>query len=576
MKQAEVADIFDEIADLLELKGENRFRIQAYRRSALNLRNLTQDLEEISSDHRLNEIPGIGKDLAAKIEEILATGKLDFLGKLKRQIPEGLSLLVEVPGIGPKTARLIYGRFKVKSLDQLKAVVKNGKLRTLPGLREKREENILRGIELLEMGRQRMPLGVALALGREIVKDLEGLPQVRRIALAGSLRRRKETVRDIDVLITSTHPAQVMDRFVKFKWVTRVQAHGRTKSSVRTQEGVQVDLRVVEPQSFGAAWVYFTGSKEHNIKIRALAQREGLTVNEYGVFRDKTKRRVAGKEEEDVYRALGLAWIAPELRENGGEVEAAKKGRLPRLVERKDLKGAFHNHSNWSDGAHPIEEVAKNLKAQGYRYMLLSDHSKSLRVAHGLSEAELLRQMKEVSRLNQRLAPFRILMGAEVDILPDGKMDYPDRLLSKLDVVIAAVHSGFKQPEVLMTRRIIRALENRYVNILAHPTGRLLGEREAYAVDLDQVILAACRTGTALEINCYTQRLDLNDLQARQAREGGVKLAISLDTHSLGQIEDVELGLAMARRAWAQPSDILNTLEIEKLLAWAAQKRKER
>lgn len=574
MKQTEVADCFDQIADLLELKGENRFRIQAYRRAALNLRNLTQDIEEISSGHHLTEIPGIGKELAAKIEEILATGRLNFLEKLKRQIPEGLSMLVDLPGVGPKTAQLIYQRFKVKSLDQLKSVVQAGRLRSLPGLRQKKEENILRGIELLQAGRQRMPLGVALSLGRQIVRDLEGLSEVNRIALAGSLRRRKETVRDIDLLITSTHPAAVMDRFVKFKWVDRVQAHGQTKSSVRTREGVQVDLRVVEPESFGAALVYFTGSKAHNIKIRTMAQRKGLTLNEYGVFREKTKRRIAGKEEEEVYRALGLAWIPPELREDGGEIEASYRGKLPHLVEIKDLKGAFHNHSNWSDGHHSIEELAQGLRARGYRYMQMSDHSKSLHVAHGLSEARLLEQMEEVSRLNRRLSGFRILMGAEVDILPDGKMDYPDRLLSKLDLVIAAVHSAFKQPQALMTRRIIRALENRYVNILAHPTGRLLGEREPYSADWNQIFSAARKTGTALEINCYTQRLDLNDALARQAREGQVKLAISLDTHFLGQLEDLELGLSLARRAWASKSDILNTMELKELLFWVGQKRK--
>lgn len=334
-----------------------------------------------------------------------------------------------------------------------------------------------------------------------------------------------------------------------------------------------MDLRVVEPDAFGAALVYFTGSKAHNIRIRSLANRLGLTVNEYGVFRQKGGRRIAGREEKDVYRALGLPWIPPELREDWGEIEAAGKNHLPHLVEMKDLRGDFHIHSDWSDGHHPIEEVARALKRRGYRYMLLSDHSKSLRVAGGLTESELLKEMEEVRRLNKNLSPFRILMGAEVDILPDGRMDYPDRILAKLDLAIAAVHSAFKQPRDLMTRRIVRALNNRHVSILAHPTGRLLGEREPYEVDLEEVCRAAAQTGTALEINCYTQRLDLNDLQAKKAREMGAKLVLSTDTHVLDQLGDIDLGLAIARRAWAESSDLLNSMGSNELLGWAGKKR---
>ncbi len=573
MKQLEVADIFHQVADLLELKGENPFRIRAYQRAALNLRNLTDDLEARAKAGTLEEIPGIGKDLAAKIQEIVATGRLEFLERLKREIPESLSTLMSVPGIGPKTAKLVYDRLKVKSIRQLEELVRAGKLRSLPGFGAKKEENILRGIQLLKAGQERMTLGAALALADEIFKSLKGLPQVKRISAAGSLRRGKETVRDIDILITSMDPGRVMDRFVQLPIVGQVQAHGETKSSIRTRQGVQVDLRVVEPESFGAALVYFTGSKEHNIRIRSLANRLGLTVNEYGVFREKTGRRVAGREEEDIYKALGLAWIPPELREDRGEVEATKAGRLPRLVELKDLKGDFHIHSNWTDGSHPIEEVAQAVKARGYRYMLLSDHSQSLRVAGGLSESELFKEMEEVKRLNKRLSPFRILMGAEVDILPDGRMDYPDRVLAKLDLVIAAVHSAFKQSKEVMTARIVKALKNRYVTMLAHPTGRLLGEREPYEVDLEEIFRVARQTQTALEINCYTQRLDLNDVQAKQAKEHGVKLVLSTDTHTLDQLAGIELGLSQARRAWAEPKDVLNTLGLNDLLTWVSKKR---
>lgn len=573
MKQMEIADAFERIADLLELKGENPFRIRAYRRAALNLKNLTEEIEALSKAGSLEEIPGIGKDLAAKIQEMLASGRLRYLDELQREVPASLSLLVNIPGVGPKTAKLLYDRFKVKSMEHLEELVKAGKLRTLPGFQQKKEENILRGIQLLKAGHERMSLGVAVALSEEILKSLKGVPEIKRISVAGSLRRRKETVRDIDILITSTHPAKVMDRFIHLPLVGQVQAHGQTKSSIRTKQGVQVDLRVVEPDAFGAALVYFTGSKGHNIKIRSLANRRGLTVNEYGVFKQKGNKRMAGREEEDVYQALGLRWMPPELREDLGEIEAAAAGRLPHLVELKDFKGDFHLHSDWSDGHHPIEEVALAAKKRGYRYMLLSDHSQSLRIAGGLTEKELLEEMGEVRRLNKRLAPFRILMGAEVDVLPDGQMDYPDRLLAKLDLVIAAVHSAFKQPEETMTRRIVTALQNPYVSLLAHPTGRLLGKREPYRVNLEEVYRVARKTNTALEINSSTQRLDLNDVHAKQAKESGVKLVVSTDMHSLDQLDSIELGISMARRAWVEPPDLLNTLNLTELLAWAAQKR---
>lgn len=574
MKQLEVASAFEQIGDLLELKGENPFRIRAYRRAALNLRNLTGDLEEMAKAGFLETIPGIGKDLAAKIQEMVATGRLQFLENLKKQVPESLSALMSVPGIGPKTAKRVYDRFRVKSIHHLEELVKSGKLRKLPGFQEKREQNILRGIQLLKAGQERMPLGIAMTLADQFVSLLKEMPEVKRIAVAGSLRRCSETIGDLDILITSKSPSKVMDRFVGLSLVAQVQAHGETKSSIRTAQGVQVDLRVVKPDAFGAALVYFTGSKAHNIRIRSLANKRGLTINEYGVFREKSGRRLAGEEEEEVYRPLGLPWIPPELREDLGEVEAAAAGRLPHLVEQKDIKGDFHIHSNWSDGHHSIEEVALAAKAKGHRYILLSDHSRSLRVAGGLTESELLEEMEEVRKLNRRLAPFRILMGAEVDILPDGRMDYPDRLLAKLDLAIAAVHSAFKQPREVMTRRILKAIANPYITLLAHPTTRLIGERGPIEVDLDEIFRAACRSDTALEINCYTQRLDLNDLHARRARELGVKLVLATDTHSLDQLNSIGLGLAMARRAWTEPRDLLNTLGLDDLLAWVSKKRR--
>ncbi len=574
MKQVQIADAFDRIADLLELKGENPFRIRAYRRAALNLRSLTEDIEEMAKREALPSIPGIGKDLALKAKEIIETGRLKYLEELTRKIPSGLADLLLVPSIGPKTAKQIYDRFKVKSVEELKRLVEAGKLRTLPGIREKKEENILRGIRLLKAGQERMPLAAAVGLSEEILKYLTGSPEIKRISVAGSLRRRKETIQDIDILVASTHPARVMDRFVKMPLAAQVQSHGPTKSSIRTQAGVQVDLRVVKPDSFGAALVYFTGSKEHNILIRGLANRMGLTINEYGVFREKSGRRLAGREEEEIYEALGLRWIPPELREDAGEVEAARAGRLPKLVELKDLQGDFHIHSDWSDGLHPIQEVALAARARGYRYMVLSDHSRSVRVAGGLSISELMEEMEEVRKLNRRLTPFKIFMGAEVDILPDGQMDYPDEVLKKLDCVIAAVHVAFRQSKAVMTRRIVRALENPYVSILAHPTTRLSGARDPIDWDLEEVIRTAVKGPTALEINCTSQRMDLNDREARRAQEAGAMLVLSTDTHSLDQLKGIEVGISIARRAWVEPRQLLNTLGPEPLAAWIARKRR--
>ncbi|MBI4227031.1 MAG: DNA polymerase/3'-5' exonuclease PolX [Candidatus Omnitrophica bacterium] len=572
MNNAQIADVFETIGHLLEFQGDNPFRIRAYRRAALNLRTLTADLAEVAQRGALEELPGIGKDLAAKIQELLATGRLAYFEELSRRVPKALVTLVSVPGIGPKKARLLYDRLHVTSLDQLEDLARRHKLRGLPGMEAKTEENILQGLQVVRQGQARMPLGAALALANEVMKPLAALPSVRQIVTAGSVRRRQESIGDIDLLAVSSRPGEVMDRFVTLPQVAQILAHGRTKSSIRTAGGVQVDLRVVEPDSFGAALVYFTGSKQHNVTIRGLANRRGLLVNEYGVFREKTHRRLAGATEEEVYRALGLPWIPPELREDRGEVGQGMAGTLPELVTMDAIRGDFHLHSDWSDGAHPIEEVAAAVKRAGYEYMLLSDHSHSLKVAGGLTAAELLKQRGIVERLNARLAPFRILLGTEMEILPDGRLDYPDTVLAKLDVVIAAVHSAFKQPRAVMTRRIVKAIRNPYVHILAHPTGRLWGQRAPYDVDLDEVARAAAQTGAALEINAYPTRMDLNDRQARRARELGALLAISTDTHALTQLETFELGLSMARRAGLTAKDVLNTRRVHEVLKWAQQK----
>lgn len=569
MKNLEIARAFDLIADLLELKGENPFRIRAYRRAAQNLETLTEDLETLAAQERLDEIPGIGPDLAGKIAEYLGTGRIDALESLRREVPAGLADLMGVPGVGPKTAKLLHDRLKVTGLGQLETLARAGKLRGLPGIQAKTEQNLLKGIALVRRGQARMPLGRALPLAEEIAHALARVRGVKRVEPAGSVRRRKETVGDLDILVTSTDPARVMDAFVRLPQVADVLERGPTKASVRHREGIQVDLRVVEPATFGAALQYFTGSKEHNIRIREMAVKKRLKISEYGVFRGPGGRRIAGATEEEVYAAVGLPWIPPELREDSGEIEAAQSRRLPTLVELDDIRGDLHCHTNATDGHHTVEALVAAVRERGYAYVLVSDHSRSTRVAGGLTAEEALAHVEKVRAIGRKQRSITVLAGSECDILPDGSLDYPDDVLAQMDLVVAAVHSRFKQSRAEMTGRICRALENPYVNILAHPTGRLIGEREPYDVDLEQAFAAARRHGKALEINCYPERLDLNDVHARRARELGVLLAINTDTHALDQLDTMRLGVATARRAWVGPAEVINTWSVDKLRAWA-------
>lgn len=573
MKQHEIASLFNQMADLLEFRGDNPFRIRAYRKAAQNLESLTEDVERLSQQDRLTDIPGIGADLASKIKEYLTRGSVREITQLKRTVPAGIFALLEIPGVGPKTTKLLYERLRITSVSQLEAAAHAHKLCRLPGFQEKKEQNVLKGIEVVRKGHERMHLGLALPLARYIVEVLKALPEVKRIATCGSLRRMKETIGDLDILVTTNAPGWVMQAFTTAKFCARVLAAGETKSSILTPEGVQVDLRVVEPVCFGAALQYFTGSKEHNVHLREMAVRKGLKINEYGVFSVKTRRRVAGREEEEVYQALGLPWIPPEIREDTGEIEAALKGRLPTLVTQEGLRGDFHIHTNWSDGGNSLEEVAEAGMRRGYHYLVICDHSKSLKVAGGLTEGELKDQMAKIQALNKRYKRFQLLMGAEVDILNRGIMDYPNSLLSKLDFVIGSIHSGFKQDETTMTNRIVTAMRNPFVTMIAHPTGRLLGQREPYAVNAETVLRVAAETHTALEINAYPKRLDLNDAMARRAKDRGVWLAISTDTHSLDQLENVAIGIGVARRAWIEPRHLLNCLSREQLLAWIQKKR---
>lgn len=573
MKQHEIAELFSEMGDLLELQGENPFRVRAYRRAAQQLEQFTGSLETLEKEGRLKELPGIGEDLAKKIAEYFSTGHIRAIDQLRRQSPEGVLEMLRIPGVGPKTAQLLSKKLNVESVSQLKSAIEKHKLRTLPGFQAKKEQAILKGIEILQKGQARMHLGIAWPLAQTILEFLRKVPGVTRVSSAGSLRRMRETIGDLDILAASATAQRTMKAFCESPFCQRVLVSGETKTSVLTPEGIQVDLRVVKPESFGAALQYFTGSKEHNVHLREMAIRQGLKINEYGIFRLKNNRKIGGREEADIYKALGLSWMPPELREDAGELDAAKTGKLPKLVEAEDLRGDFHIHSNWSDGNAPLADVAKAGADKGYEYIALCDHSQSLKVANGMSVARLRSQMKEVAALNARFKRFRILMGAEVDILNDGSMDYPDEVLADLDFVVGSIHSGFTQNEAALTRRMITAMHNPYVTLIAHPTGRLMGQREPYAINLEAVFKAAKETKTAVEINAYPKRLDLCDTAARRAKEAGAMLAISTDTHALENFDNMTFGLGVARRAWLEPKNLLNCLDLSALEKWITQQR---
>lgn len=574
MKNAEVAKIFNEMADILEIQGENPFRVRAYRRAAMSIDGYPGDVAAIGKDG-LKKIPGIGDDLASKVMEIVETGTCEHYETLKSKVPEGLTLLLGIPGLGPKTARLLHDRLKVKSVEELESLAKAHRLKGLPGIQEKTEKNILKGIETLKArkGAGRSPIGKVLPLAEEIMARLKDKAPVTEISLAGSLRRWRETIRDIDILASSGNPVAVMDVFASLPEIKRVLAKGGTKTSVLLAGDIQSDLRVVEEGAFGAALCYFTGSKEHNIRLREMAVKKGLKVNEYGVF-EADGKKIGGGREEDVYKALGLPFIPPELREDSGEIEAALAGRLPRLVELADIKGDLHVHSKWSDGSYSFDELAQAALERGYRYIAITDHSKGLGIARGLTGERIMEEVKAISALNKKLKGLRLLSGVEVDIRADGSLDLPDEILSRLDVVNAAIHSGFRQSKSQLTRRLTGAMKNPYVGIISHPTGRLLGEREAYEVDMDELLEAAKKTGTALEINAFPARLDLNDVAAKRAKQMGIPIAISTDAHLLEHFGYMAYGVSIARRAWLEAGDILNTRGLDGLLSALRVKRK--
>jgi DNA polymerase (family 10) len=553
--------MFKRMGDALEFKGENPFKVNAYRKASRVISNLTEDIEQIWNMGNLRMIPGVGEGIAKKIDEYLRTGRMTKYEEITKDVPGDVIDMIGISGLGPRTLALAYKELGVRSLQDLKDRIKDGSLAELPGLGAKKVENIQKGIRRFEEAKGRILLGVAFPTIEGVIEELKTRVRIAQIAPCGSLRRMKESVGDLDILTAGGDRRRIIQCFTGLPQVKDVMASGDTKASIVTNEGVQIDLRVVEEDSFGAALQYFTGSKSHNIRLRELAKRRGLKINEYGVFRGG--ERVGGRDEEDVYAALGMTWVPPEVREDQGEVEAGLEGRMPSLITYEDIKGDLHVHSRYSDGTSTIREIAERAKALGYTYIAICDHSQTVRYAGGLTESELLRQIEEIRRVNEEIEGVRVLAGAEVDILQDGNLDYPDKILSQLDIVVAAIHTGFKRD---VTKRFIQAMQHPNVHIIAHPTGRLISSREGYDVDIDRVIEVASETSTALEVNAYYDRLDLNDVNCRKAVEAGVKLAIGTDAHHLDQLWMLRLGTGVVRRGWAKRQDVLNTYNVCDLL----------
>ena len=576
MRNLELAQIFSQMADLLEMKEEDTFfESRAYNKAARVLESLEKDVGEIYQEgglKALKKISGIGQGLALKIEEFIKTGKIKAYQRFKKESPVDLESLTLVEGLGPRKIKVLYKKLKIRNLKDLEKAAKTGKIGKLEGFGEKSEKNILEAIAFVKVSKGRFLLGLILPLVRQIISHLEKLPQVGKIKVAGSVRRMKETIGDIDILVTSSKPKKVMDFFVQMPEVVKVWAKGPTKSSIRLKGGFDCDLRVIKKQSLGSAFQYFTGSKDHNILTRRLAQQKGLKLNEYGVF--KGKKRIAGQTEKKVYQSIGLPYIEPELRTNTGEIEAAlrqaqgKPNGLPKLISYNNIKGDCHCHTDWSDGMETIAQMARAAQKMGYQYLAITDHAGFLKIAHGLDEKRLLKQMAEIDRVNQRISRIKILKGCEVDIKNNGGLAIKDEVLAKLDLVVAAVHSSFKMNKKDMTERLLRVIENPHVDIIAHPTGRVIYKREGYSLDFGQIFKAAKETKTALEICAYFTRLDLKDTDIRQAIENGVKLVISTDAHSANHLSMMELGIATARRGWAEKKDILNTRSLTKFLEY--------
>lgn len=564
VQNSDVSQIFNKVADLLEIEGANPFRVRAYRTAARSVAGLPRNVKDmIDSEEDLSDLPGIGKDLAGKIEEIVKTGSLGQLEELEDKTPGALSELMKLEGLGPKRVKAIHQHLNVVTLKDLEKAARQGKVRELEGFGEKTEQKILEELEAFEGTEARIKLMEAEQRAGSLVAYLKKGEGIKDITVAGSYRRRKETVGDLDILVTCRKNSPVMDRFVAYEDVKKVISKGKTRATIVLRSGLHVDLRVLPQVSYGAALHYFTGSKAHNIAVRKLGVKRDLKINEYGVF--KGDERIAGKTEKEVYDQIDLPYIEPELRENRGEVEAAQKGSLPHLISVDDLRGDLHAHTKATDGHATLKEMAKAAKAHGHDYLAITDHSKKVTMAHGLDARRLAEQIKEIDHLNGNMKEMVLLKGIEVDILKDGSLDLPDDILKELDVVVCSVHYHRDLSRKKMTERILRAMDNPYFNILAHPTGRLINERDPYEIDLEKIMEGAKERGCFLEINAHPDRLDLSDSHAKLAKDMGLKLAISTDAHNIADLDFIRYGVDQARRGWLEPDDVINTRSLKQL-----------
>ena len=574
VRNEDIIETLNALGDLLEIKGENRFRVNAYRDAARHLEGLTESLATIAADGRLRSIPGIGEAIALKIQEQLETGHLAYYDRLTAEVPDTLRELLRIPGLGPKKIKLLFDTLQIRDLAGLQQGIADGSVAKVPGMGDKTVQNLQRELERWQQRGTRSPLGSALPLVLEIVDTLRReCPSVLRIEEAGSVRRRRDTIGDLDVLVASERPTEVLDAFVKLPLVQEVIGHGDTNASILGPRQQQVDLRAVPPESWGAALMYFTGSKQHNVKLREMGVRKGWRLNEYGLFDAATNEKLAGAEEEEIYRRFGLPWIPPEIREDNGEIEAGLAGKLPRLIEVGDIRGELHSHSDWSDGQATIEVMWQQARARGLTYLVLTDHSQSLGVANGLTVERLRQQRAIVDEINLRGESPRLLHGTELEIRSDGTLDFPNEVLAELDLVVASVHSGFAQTREKMTARMIAAARSPHVDVIGHPSGRLIGKREPYDIDLDALIQVCAETGTALEINAHPERLDLDDVHARRAMDLGCWLTVDTDAHAPENFDLLPYGIATARRGWVTKERVLNCLTLDALLTHLARPR---
>ncbi len=567
MDNIQIAEMFNRMAKLLEFKGENPFKSRAYTNAARSIKGLDEELSLLYKGGLIASIPGIGEALRSKIVEMLETGSFDAYERMIKEIPPGVMDIMDIPGIGPKMARAFYEKLGVTSVDELSMAAREHRIRRLPRMGEKHEEKILRSITRIQQDKDhgRHPIAFAGEIAKQIRDELSSSPHIQKVVIAGSLRRKKDTVGDIDLIAISNEPEKAIRFFVNMEQVEEILESGTSKGAVLYPGNLRVDLRVVEMGSFGSMIQHFTGSKEHNIHLRKIALSKGYSLNEYGFTNESSGKLTPCSKEKEIYDFLGLEYLPPEIREDRGEIEASLTGNLPRLIEKEDIKGDLHVHSNWSDGVNTIGELAQAAIQRGYEYIAITDHSHSTGIANGLSEKRLLEHIEEIDNLNERFDNIRILSGTECDIRADGKLDYSNDILEKLDIVIVAVHAGLEQDRNKMTRRIVAALENEHVDILAHPTGRKFGKRPAYEIDMDKMISVAKENEKILEINSSPWRLDLNDTNARKAKEHGVRLAINTDTHTVEHFDNISFGIDVARRGWVESDDVINTMNLKQL-----------